>query len=77
MSDDKAWFEPAYTAITVNYTDNAVKALENILTRGPLPQTDVMNRAIQLYDYLDAAWTNGAKVYIQNPNGNVFLLSIW
>ncbi|WP_017603216.1 ribbon-helix-helix domain-containing protein [Nocardiopsis alkaliphila] len=52
--------------VTVNLTARSAKALEEAVAATGDTQTDVINRALQVYAYLEAAMSQGDRVYVEN-----------
>lgn len=52
--------------VTVNLTARSAKALEETVDATGDTQTDVINRALQVYAYLEAAMAEGDRVYVEN-----------
>jgi hypothetical protein len=53
--------------LTVSLIQPAVDALNEILARTFATKADAFNRAIQLYNRLDALQARGGSIYIQEP----------
>ncbi|GAA2722927.1 hypothetical protein [Actinocorallia aurantiaca] len=51
--------------ITVNLTPKSVQALEALTGNTGDTKTDTINRALQLYEFLDRVTREGGKVYVQ------------
>jgi hypothetical protein len=56
--------------ITVDLTPRTVEALDRLVDGTGLSKTDLVNRAVQLYAYIDGATESGAKVIVQWPSGD-------
>ncbi|WP_026119011.1 ribbon-helix-helix domain-containing protein [Nocardiopsis ganjiahuensis] len=52
--------------VTVNLTARSTKALEEAVAATGDTQTDVINRALQVYAYLESAMAEGDRVYLEN-----------
>lgn len=63
--------------VTVNLTPRARTALENTVQRSGDSKTDTINRALQLYNYLDEVMHSGGAVYVQDPNGKPERLKVF
>lgn len=81
MSDDEVPPEPPRAQwdtptikITALYTQASVDALNATLARSPHTQTDVMNRALAIYNYLDEVWAQGGQVYIRRTDEEPMVL---
>jgi hypothetical protein len=48
--------------VTVNLIPRASKALEQTSRRTGDTKTDTINRALQVYAYLEEVWANGGKI---------------
>ncbi len=57
--------------VTVNLITRAVKALDRAMGRSGDTQTDVINRAVQMYDYLDEVTTAGGCVLVKRSEDAV------
>lgn len=53
--------------ITVNLTPKAVQALEALTENTGDTKTDTINRALQIYEFLDGIVREGGKVCVQEP----------
>ena len=51
--------------ITVNLTPKAVQALETLTTNTGDTKTDTINRALQIYEFLDGVIREGGRVYVR------------
>jgi hypothetical protein len=51
--------------ITVNLVARASEALQRVSQRTGDSRTDTINRAIQIYDYLDDVISRGGDVYVR------------
>jgi hypothetical protein len=63
--------------VTVNLTPRACNALEAIVQRTGDSKTDTINRALQIYNYLDEIMHSGGAVYVQDHNGKPERLKIF
>ena len=52
--------------VTVNLTARSTRALEEAVAATGDTQTDVINRALQVYAYLESAMAEGDRVYLEN-----------
>lgn len=57
--------------ITVSLTPRSRTALEDLSSETGLSRTDLVNRALQLYAFVEGAAGGGAKVVLQWPSGDV------
>lgn len=53
--------------VAANLTPRAVQALEQAIETTGDTQTDTINRAIQVYAYLEETLKNGGEIYTRNP----------
>lgn len=66
------------TPITVNFTAKSVAAISEAMARTPHSQTDLHNRAVQIYNYLDQVWSEGGEVFIRrNGDDEAEKLNVW
>lgn len=59
------------TRITVNLIPAASEALAESAERDKLSQTDVVNRALQVYNFIDRQVRGGKAVLLRDGSGNV------
>ncbi|MEO3782310.1 hypothetical protein ABGB12_03200 [Actinocorallia sp. B10E7] len=62
---------PIKERITVNLTPKAAQALEALTKSTGDTKTDAINRALQVYDFLDKIIRDGGRVYVQEPGSDV------
>lgn len=55
--------------ITVNLTPRSQQALAEAVERSGDSETDTVNRALQIYNYLDELWRNDGAVYVRQQAG--------
>jgi len=55
--------------ITMNLSPKAVTALEEVARTSGLTKTDCVNRALQMYAYLEAEMANGSRLVLVRPGG--------
>lgn len=55
---------------TVKLTDRSVAAMEDVAKLLGLRQVDVVNRALQLYAYLEMEKATGEKLVLRAPDGS-------
>lgn len=67
----------ALERVTVNLTPRAGHALEATVQRTGDTKTETINRALQVYNYLDELMHSGGAVYVQDPNGKPERLKIF
>jgi hypothetical protein len=64
--------------VTVNLTPRASKALEQAVKCTGDTKTDTINRALQVYAYLEETMQSGGSIYLrQNPDGELERLRIF
>jgi hypothetical protein len=67
----------ALERVTVNLTPRTSNALEDAIQRTGDTETDTINRAIQVYNYLEEIMHSGGAVYVQDPTGKPERLKIF
>lgn len=68
----------AVERITVNLTARSQQALTEAVARNGDNKTDTINRALQLYNFLDELWRNDGAVYVrQQPGGELERLRVF
>jgi hypothetical protein len=65
MNDDA---RPELTRVTVNLMPRAAEAMRLAARREELSQTDTINRALQVYDFLSARNAAGFRFLLTNPD---------
>lgn len=55
--------------ITLNLTPRSQQALAEAVERSGDNKTDVVNRALQLYNYLEDLWRHDGAVYVRQGHG--------
>lgn len=61
--------------VTVNLTPRSSRALREAVTVTGDTKTDAINRALQIYAFLEGVWNSGGSVYVrQNPDAEPELL---
>ena len=64
--------------ITVNLTARAARALEQAAGLTGDSKTDTINRALQIYAYLEQITQDGGEIYVQNaPDGELQLIKMF
>jgi hypothetical protein len=63
--------------VTVNLTARAWHALEAAVQRTGDTKTETINRALQIYNYLDELMHSGGAVYVQDAHGKPERLKIF
>lgn len=62
--------EPEVAAtITVNLTRRSVEALDHTVQLTTLTKTDAVNRAIQVYDFIEEELQNCGEFFVRYPDG--------
>lgn len=59
----------ALERITVNLAPRSRQALAEAMARSGDSKTDTVNRALQVYNYLEDLWRNDGVVYIRQAAG--------
>ena len=60
---------PPVTRITVSLISAAAAALKLLVSRTQLSQTDVVNRALVLYEFVDSETSSGAEIIVRRRDG--------
>lgn len=58
---------PALEKVTVNLTSRSVDALQKTIAETGESKTDVINKAVQLYAYIQAHIDAGGLFYVRDP----------
>jgi hypothetical protein len=58
------------TRVTVNLAPPSKAALASVMSRSGLPQTDCVNRALTLLDWVSGRQEEGAKLLARYPDGS-------
>ncbi|MFJ9702298.1 hypothetical protein [Streptomyces fradiae] len=61
---------------SVTFVPPAVQAIEELTDNTGLSKADVINRAVQIYAYLEAQKRLGAGLLVRGPDGNAERLYI-
>lgn len=56
--------------VTVNLTSRSVAALEALVALSGDTKTDAINKALQIYAYLQQHMDGGGKVYVREPGSD-------
>jgi hypothetical protein len=62
--------------ITVALIAKAIADLRRTVERTQLSQTDVVNRAVSLYEYIDSQLSTGAELIIRRSDGQEHLIKL-
>jgi hypothetical protein len=62
--------QPTTERITVALIPKAASDLQSLQERSGLSKTDLVNRAISLYEFIDAQLREGKEVLIRDPGKN-------
>jgi hypothetical protein len=62
--------------VTVALVARAIEALRRIIERTKLSQTDVINRAVLLYEFIDYELSTGAEFIIRRRDGREHLVKL-
>jgi len=68
--------EAEHEEITVLLISKVVGDLERTQKRTDLSKTDIVNRAITLYDYLDGERDSGAELLLRRKDGSTYLVEL-
>lgn len=60
--------------ITVPLIPKAADDLARTGERGKLNRTDIVNRAISLYSFVDEELASGAELLLRRPDGSTYLI---
>jgi len=63
--------ESAVDRITVSLTPKAAASLTSLQDRTGLSKTDLVNRAIALYEFAEAQFAAGREILVRDPDGTV------
>ncbi|HVQ90256.1 MAG TPA: hypothetical protein VMU51_04400 [Mycobacteriales bacterium] len=66
-SERRAARGPGLEKVTVNLTSRSVEALENTVAETGESKTDVINKALQLYAFIQAHIDAGGLLYVRDP----------
>ncbi len=67
---------PASERYSVTFVPPAVQAIAELTECTGLSKADVINRAVQIYAYLDAQRRDGADLLLRGPDGGLEKLHI-
>jgi hypothetical protein len=56
---------PTTSRITVSLIEKAAADLRKLISRTHLSQTDVVNRALSLYEFVDSEMESGAEIIVR------------
>jgi hypothetical protein len=76
IHDDPVSPPPVTERITVALVSRAASDLQRTLQRTQLSKTDVVNRAVSLYEFIDAEQSAGAEISIRRPNGEEHIIKL-
>jgi hypothetical protein len=62
--------------ITVLLVSKVAEELHRTHERTELSTTDIVNRAITLYDFLDGEWDSGAELLLRRRDGSTHLVEL-
>jgi hypothetical protein len=62
--------------VTVNLTPRSSRALEQAVSLTGDSKTDTINRAVQLYEYIEQILEAGGSVYIRAEDGDLERLKV-
>jgi hypothetical protein len=64
------------TRLTVNLIPLATEALDELLLATRLGKTDVVNRALQIYAFLEKTKAEGGTLCVREPGGHLTSVTI-
>lgn len=65
------------TPHTINFTLKSVNAIKDTMTRSGDTQTDIHNRSVQIYNFLDEVWQGGGEVFFRrSPDAEIEKLNV-
>lgn len=67
---------PDLTRVTVNLTARSTDALDWLSGDTNLNRTDIINRALQLYRYVQEITNSDADLYVKRQDGRIELIKI-
>jgi len=77
-TDPAGQAEPSLERVTVNLTARSSRALDGAVRLTSLNKTDSINRAVQLYGYLQEVIEAGGDIYVRPlPGGELELLKVF
>lgn len=65
---------PRYREIKTKLTSKSSQALGELTARTGLSEVDVVNRALQIYAYIEAEQAAGLKILAHDPGGETHVL---
>lgn len=65
-----------YDEVTVRLIPEATQALARLAERTGMKKVDVVNRALQIYDYIEEVKQKGGQLVVQSPDGRMETLKI-
>lgn len=60
----------SWERVTVNLVTRAVTALNSIVAQTGVSKTDAINKALQVYDYVQDHQSRGGAIYVREPDSN-------
>lgn len=57
--------------MTINLTAMAAQALNELQQKLELSKTDVINRAVQVYAFIEKEDSKGKELYLRSPDGTL------
>jgi hypothetical protein len=58
---------PALERVTVNLVASAMTSLDSIVARRRVGKTDTINKALQVYGFVDDLQERGGAIYVREP----------
>lgn len=68
--------ETEHEEITVLLVSKVADDLQRTQKRTDLSKTDIVNRAITLYDFLDGEQDSGAELLLRRQDGSTYLVEL-
>ena len=62
--------------VTVNLIPKSSASLDRLAERTTMSKTDVINRALQLYDFIDGETAAGGQILVRSADGTAEVLRI-
>ena len=75
-SPSQAPSPPVAERITVALVPKASADLQQAQIRTQLSKTDIVNRAISLYEFIEAQRSAGARLILQQPSGEKYIVEL-
>jgi hypothetical protein len=79
MAADETWSDqapPVVDRVNVALVAEAAEALDKLQSRSRMKKVDVVNRALRLYEFIDAEIRAGNKLLIRDEDGKDYLVKL-